>query len=149
MSEQQTPPMPALVPSLVVNDVKATLDWFTRLGFDTRSTMAAPDGSIAHAEVGRGADVRLMLGPASWGGTPGSTGMTLYITLGESVDAYHDRVTAAGVKVKDPLTDQFWGDRTFAVQHPDGYQITFSQHVRDVSDEEMQAAMKQMAGAPA
>ncbi len=149
MADQQVPPMPALVPSIVVNDVKATLDWFTKLGFETLYTMPAPDGSIVHAEVGRGPNVRLMLGPASWGGTPGSTGMSIYITLGEGVDAYHDRVTAAGVTVKDPLTDQFWGDRTFAVQHPDGYQITFSQHVRDVSEEEMQQAMKQMAGTPA
>jgi PhnB protein len=146
MAEQQ---LPAIIPSLVVSDVKATLDWFAKLGFETAFEMAGPDGSIAHAEVNRGPDVHFMMGPSTWGGTPGSTGMTIYINLRESVDAYHDAVTAAGVTVKDPLTDQFWGDRTFSVEHPDGYQIMFSQHIRDVSEEEMKAAMQQMADMPA
>ena len=146
MAEQQ---YPALVPSLVVSDVKATLDWFARLGFETAFEMTGPDGGIAHAEVRHGPDVTFMMGPASWGGTPGSTGMSIYINLRESVDAYHDQVRAAGIEIKDPLTDQFWGDRTFAVEHPDGYRIMFAQHVRDVSPEEMKAAMEQMSAAPA
>ena len=142
---------PAVVPSLVVSDVKATLEWFHKLGFETQDEMAGPDGGIVHAEVRRG-DVVIMMGPSTWGGTPGSTGMTLYINLGsESVDEYHEKVRAAGVNITDPLTDQFWGDRTFQVEHPDGYRIMFSQHVRDVSPEEMAKAMEQMAaaGAPA
>jgi PhnB protein len=146
MAEQQ---YPAVVPSLVVSDVRASLDWFGKLGFETGFTMEGPDGSIAHAEVRRGPDVAFMMGPSGWGGTPGSTGMSVYINLQEPVDAYHDRVSAAGVEIAEPLTDQFWGDRTFSVAHPDGYRIMFSQHVRDVSEEEMKAAMEQMAGAPA
>jgi PhnB protein len=140
---------PAVVPSIVVSDVKATLDWFHKLGFQTQDEMAGPDGSIVHAEVRRG-DVVLMMGPGMNGAAPGSTGMSLYINLGsESVDGYHDRVRAAGVAITDPLTDQFWGDRTFMVEHPDGYRIMFSQHVRDVSAAEMAQAMEQMAGAGA
>ncbi len=146
MAEQQ---YPALVPSIVVSDVQATLDWFTRLGFETAFQMAGPDGSIAHAEVRRGPDVSFMMGPEGWGGTPGSTGMSVYVNLRESVDAYHDQVRAAGITIVYPLTDQFWGDRTFTVEHPDGYRITFSQHVRDVSQEEMQAAMERMTAVPA
>jgi PhnB protein len=116
--------------------------------------MEGPDGSIVHAEVRRGPDVWFMMGPPGPWGSPGAGGMTIYVVLKESVDAYHDQVTAAGIAIKDPLTDQFWGDRTFAVQHPDGYQITFSQHIRDVSEEEMSKAMEAMeamaaAGAPA
>jgi len=146
MAEQQ---YPALVPSIVVSDVKATLDWFNRLGFETTFQMAGPDGSIAHAEVKRGPDVSFMMGPEGWGGTPGSTGMSVYINLQESVDAYHDQVRAAGIEIKEPLTDQFWGDRTFSVEHSDGYRIMFSQHVRDVSEEEMKAAMEQMSAVTA
>lgn len=136
---------PSLMPSMVVRDVAATLEWFNKLGFATVFTMPGPDGSIVHAEVARDADTRLMLGPASWGGTPGSPGMSLYIKAAGSVDAYYSRVTSAGVMVTEPLTDQFWGDRTFTVEHPDGYRITFWEHVRDVSPEEMQRAMAQMA----
>jgi PhnB protein len=146
MAEQQ---IPAIMPSLVVSDVQATLDWFNRLGFQTSLQMAGPDGSIGHAEVNRGPEVSFMFGPATWGGTPGSTGMSIYINLRESVDAYHDQVQAAGITITDPLTDQFWGDRTFSVEHPDGYRIMFGQHVRDVSEAEMQAAMAQMAAGTA
>ena len=146
MAEQQ---FPTLVPSIVVSDMKATLDWFVRLGFETVGQMAGPDGGLVHAAVKRGPEVCFMMGPASWGGTPGSTGMSVYINLQESVDAYHDQVRAAGIEIKDPLTDQFWGDRTFAVEHPDGYRIMFAQHVRDVSEEEMKAAMEQMSAATA
>jgi PhnB protein len=147
MTTEQTSSVtyPSLVPSIVVRDVAATLEWFNRLGFATVFTMPGPDGSIVHAEVARNADTRLMLGPASWGGTPGSPGMSLYIKADGSVDAYHDRATSAGIAVTEPLTTQFWGDRTFTVEHPDGYRFTFWEHVRDVSPEEMQRAMAQMA----
>lgn len=145
MSEQQYPPV---IPSLIVSDIQATLDWFGKLGYETTFAMPGPDGSIAHAEVKRG-PVHFMMGPEGWGGTPGSTGLSIYINLQESVDAYHDTATAAGVTISDPLADQFWGDRTFTVLHPDGYRIMFSEHIRDVAPEEMEAAMKEMAGAPA
>jgi PhnB protein len=140
---------PALIPSIIVSDVRATLDWFTALGFETVDEMVGPDGGIEHATVRRGPDVWFMMGPSTWGGPPGSTGMSIYINLPESVDAYHDQVTANGIEVKDPLTDQFWGDRTFSVQHADGYRITFSEHIRDVPPEEMQRAMEQAAEAMA
>ena len=84
MAEQH---IPAVVTSLVVSDVKATLDWFAKLGVQTTFEMAGPDGSLAHAEVQRGPNVSFMMGPATWGGTPGSTGMSVYINLQESVDA--------------------------------------------------------------
>jgi PhnB protein len=146
MAEQTV--FPGLVPSIMVNDVKGTLAWFSKLGFNTEVEMPAPDGSIVHAEVSYAPDVRIMLGPAGMGGgQPGSTGMSLYITLKDSVDAYHNKVKAAGITIKDQLTDQFWGDRTFMVEHPDGYQIMFAQHTRDVTPEEMSEAMKQMAPA--
>ncbi len=144
MTTQQPMAYPSVVPTIVVRDVAATLEWFNKLGFATVFTMPDPDGAIAHAEVARDADTRLMLGPDSWGHTPGSTGMSLYIKV-DDVDAYYDRVTAAGITVTQPPADQFWGDRIFTVEHPDGYRFTFWQHVRDVSPEEMQLAVAQMA----
>jgi PhnB protein len=144
MTTQQPMAYPSVVPTIVVRDVAATLEWFNKLGFATVFTMPGPDGAIAHAEVARDADTRLMLGPDSWGHTPGSTGMSLYIKV-DDVDAYYDRVTAAGITVTQPPADQFWGDRIFTVEHPDGYRFTFWQHVRDVSPEEMQLAVAQMA----
>ena len=148
MSDQQQVTMPPLVPSLVVRDPRATLEWFGKLGFSTVMEMPAPDGTIVHAEVRRGDGVHLMLGPAMGLHTPGSSGMSLYISLNESVDALHDQAVAGGLTVSEGLTDQFWGDRTFMVEHPDGYRIMFSQHVRDVSMEEMAQAAAEFSAQP-
>ncbi len=149
MTQQEFPPMPAMTPSLTVTDPQATLAWFGKLGFVTMVEMAMPDGSLMHAEVGRGPAVRIMLGPAApeMGRLAGGGGMTLYITLQESVDALHDQAVAGGVAISQPPTDQFWGDRTFTARHPDGYEIMFAQNTRVVTPEEMAAAMKQFAPA--
>jgi uncharacterized glyoxalase superfamily protein PhnB len=55
----------------------------------------------------------------------------LYIEV-EKVNEYHDRVRANGVKISEPLTDQWWGDRTFTVMDPFGYLIWFYQTVGEV-----------------
>ena len=140
---------PQLIPSLSVRDPRATLAWFEKLGFRTLYSMEMPDGTIGHAHVARG-DAHIMLGQASPTCGIGAEGMQLYITLtDETVDALHERARQAGITVEHEPTDQFWGDRTFEVSHPDGYHLMFSQHIRDVSQEEMKAAMEQWAMAAA
>jgi uncharacterized glyoxalase superfamily protein PhnB len=47
------------------------------------------------------------------------------------VDAYFQQVKDSGTAPSSPLTDQWWGDRTFTVMDPYGYQIRFYQHVGD------------------
>jgi PhnB protein len=37
--------------------------------------------------------------------------------------------------------DQFHGDRSYACEDPEGHQWWFATHVREVSSEDMQAAM--------
>jgi PhnB protein len=143
--------MPELTPSLAVSDPRQTIEWFERLGFRTVYTMAMPDGTIGHAHVARNG-AHVMFGPACADSRPGSTGMQLYIALrGERVDDLYERARQEGLNITLPPTDQFWGDRIFNVVHPDGYTFIFSEHVRDVSTEEMQEALKQWAaaGAPA
>ena len=54
----------------------------------------------------------------------GSQAVELYMEV-EDVDAFHERVAANGVTVDDPLTDQWWGDRTFKVSDPNGYTLWF------------------------
>ncbi len=151
MAQQLPSEMPELVPALSVSDVRQTLEWFERLGFRTLYTMPAPDGTLIHAEAARGG-VRLMFGHGCADSRPGASGLNLYISLrGEHVDDVYERARQEGLTVGREPTDQFWGDRTFEVVHPDGYRLTFGEHVRDVSPEEMQAAVNQWAaaGAPA
>jgi len=139
--------MPALVPSLTVSDPRQTLEWFERLGFRTVFAMEMPDGTIGHCHVDRNG-AQVMFGPACADSRPGATGVQLYITLrGEHVDDLHERARQEGLTITMPPTDQFWGDRIFNVVHPDGYTFIFAEHVRDVSPEEIDAAVKQWADA--
>jgi len=41
------------------------------------------------------------------------------------VNGYHDEVKKRGVKTTNPFTTQWWGDRTFVVSDPYGYEIWF------------------------
>lgn len=147
MSDQSTAYWASVpvIPSFAVNDPQASIAWFEHLGFQPKSVMRMPDGAIMHAELARG-DLLIMLGPAMCN-APGSTGMSLYINARDiSVDALYDRVKDKVEVTQQPDT-MFWGDRIFAVRHPDGYSLTFFEHVRDVTEEEMAEHLKQCAAA--
>lgn len=138
---------PPLVPSFAVSDPRASIAWFEKLGFTSRGEATMPDGSIMHAELAKG-DAVVMLGPCMDGGL-GSPGGYIYVPLESGIDEYYASVKGAGVSIVEDIQDQFWGDRTFMVAHPDGYKFMFAQKVREVSMEESQAALAQFASAPA
>ena len=129
------PQYPPITPNFAVRDSQASIEWFEKLGFESLGTANAPDGTIMHAELVRG-PARVMLGPAM--GEVGAPGLELYIKLEDGIDAYYDAVKATDVTIAEELHDEFWGDRTFRVRHPDGYVIMFAQTVRDVSMEEIE-----------
>ena len=54
---------------------------------------------------------------------------------------------SAGATTIMPPEDQFYGDRSANVQDKWGIMWTISTHVKDVSDQEMENAMKEMATA--
>ena len=64
-----------------------------------------------------------------------------------AVDAQFARAIAAGGKVVKPVQDQFYGDRSGTFVDPFGHQWSVGTHVRDVTMEEMQQAMRQMGSA--
>jgi uncharacterized glyoxalase superfamily protein PhnB len=57
----------------------------------------------------------------------------------DDVDAHHARAKAAGAKILEAPTDQFYGDRRYAAEDPEGHHWYFAQHTRDVSEEEVKA----------
>jgi PhnB protein len=59
----------------------------------------------------------------------------------------YDRAVKAGAKTQRELMNQFYGDRSGIVLDPVGNQWTISQHVEDVSEEELMKRMKAMAPA--
>jgi PhnB protein len=106
-----------------------------------------PDGRIGHAEIQIG-DSRIMLadeypemnirGPRSLGGS--SMALMLYV---EDVDSFVQRAVAAGAKVVRPIQNQFYGDRSGALEDPFGHSWYVATHVEDVSDEELRRRASQ------
>ncbi|QOY93166.1 VOC family protein [Massilia sp. UMI-21] len=112
--------------------------------------LPGPAGKLAHAAVRIG-DSMLMLadefpdwdttGPAALGGTP----VTIHLALPD-VDSAFARAVEAGAIARMAPADMFWGDRYGVVEDPFGHRWSMATHIRDVSPEEMAAAMQQ--GAP-
>jgi PhnB protein len=82
-----------------------------------------------------------VLAPPSVGGTP--VVLALDVTEAEAVFA---RAIAAGAQVRQPMAETFWGDRHGQVSDPFGHRWNISQHLRDVSHEEVVAAAAQLFG---
>jgi uncharacterized glyoxalase superfamily protein PhnB len=111
--------------------------------------LPGPDGKIMHAQVRIGDSAVMlvdenrscgMLGPKAVGGTP----VTIHLYV-DDVDAVYERAVAAGAKAKMPPSDMFWGDRYGVLEDPFGHHWSVATHTRDVSAEEMQQAMREMA----
>lgn len=145
---------PAVLPHLVVDDAAAAIDFYVKaFGAEEIGRVPGPDGKLVHAAVRiNGSTVMLnddfpeMCGgksmtPTSLGGTP----VTIHLTVTD-VDTKFQRALDAGATLVMPLDDQFWGDRYGVVADPFGHQWSLGQPVREVSPEEIQAAMAAQAG---
>lgn len=142
-----------ITPYITVRGAAKALEWYKQaLGATEIMRFAAPDGTVAHAEIEIGGS-RVMLGdempafgnrgPESLGGTTG--GLCVYIP---DVDAAFAKAVAAGAKVFRPVENQFYGDRSGTVIDPFGHVWTLATHIEDVSEEEMhRRAAEHMKGA--
>ena len=59
----------------------------------------------------------------------------IYVDAPRTVDDYFKELKAKGVTVINELKTEFWGDRIFSISDPDGYVLTFSEHIKDVTPE--------------
>ena len=62
------------------------------------------------------------------------------------VDSVFDRAIKEGATSLRPVENQFYGDRSGQFEDPFGHRWNVATHVEDVSPEEMQRRMGQMAG---
>ena len=138
----------SVTPSLTVRDGAAALDFYARaFGAVEVFRMPEPSGKIMHAEFIIG-DSRIMLSDEypDYGSVAPETGkggaFMVYVT---DVDAAFEQAVTAGATPVQPPTDMFWGDRSGKVNDPYGYRWTLASHVRDVSQEDMEAAAKAWA----
>jgi PhnB protein len=133
-----------VTPYLYYKDTEAALEFITHaFGFTEKVKMTGDDGKIAHCEVELDGGVVMF-------GTPGpdytnpkdlgahTQGTYVYV---DDVDAHFERAKEAGATITSETTDQFYGDRSYACEDPEGHQWWFATHVREVSPEDMQAAM--------
>jgi PhnB protein len=131
-------------PRLVVRDGAAAIDFYRRAfgAEELGDRFTGPDGELIHAEIRIGDSVVMITEDAVDGpvGSPERLGgivtcvMSLYW---ENVDAAWDRAVSAGAEVMYPLDDQFYGERGGRLRDPFGQQWMMSQHIEDVSPEEM------------
>ena len=142
--------MHSVTPHLICAGAAKAIEFYKQaFGAEEGARLPGPDGRLMHASVKIG-DSQVMLvdempewgalGPKSLKGTP----VTIHLYV-EDVDAFVERAVKAGAKVTMPVADQFWGDRYGKLEDPFGHHWSVATHVRDVSMEEVQNAMRQMA----
>jgi len=137
-----------VTPYLIVDGAAAAIAYYKK-AFGAEELVRMPMGDrVGHAELQIG-DSRIMLadefpqrdakGPKSRGGTPVS--ILLYLA---DCDAVFSRALAAGGTVKNPMQDQFYGDRSGTLEDPFGHVWTIATHKEDLTPEEMTRRMKAM-----
>ncbi len=116
--------------NLVVDDMRASLDFYRRLG------VAVPDGEDAagaHVQLRTPGGFSLELDTAesarlwhaAWRADPASARVVIGFSLPtrEAVDERYAGLTAAGYTGRQPPFDAFWGARYAIVADPDGNDV--------------------------
>jgi PhnB protein len=139
-------------PRLTFRDAGKAISFYqTALG--ARETFRFEDGGhIAHAEIAIGDSVLALaeewreggrLSAESLGGSP----VWLSVRV-DDVDAFAERAIAAGMKVKRPVQDQFYGHRVALLTDPFGYTWNIFTVKEEMSVEEMHRRLRGLAIGP-
>jgi len=131
---------PRITPYLLYEDCAAALDFLSRaFGFTERTRIPGPDGNITHAEM-QLADGYIMMGtPGVDYENPSRHGhvhATVYVYV-DDVDKHFEQAKAAGTKIISEPEDQFYGDRNYMAEDPQGQQWGFATHTRDIAPEDI------------
>ncbi len=139
-----------IIPYLSYADAPAAVEFLCRAyGFEAGMQMEMGGGVLGHAELHLGGNVVFLatafdeMGQASPSNLAAVHGQVMVYV--DDVDAHYERAAAAGAEISEAPADQFYGDRSYRSTDPEGHQWVFSQHIRDVSPEEMAAAAAAMA----
>ena len=153
MSSSTVKPIPegmhSLTPHLVCAGAAQAIDFYTQaFGAVEQSRLPGPEGKLMHASLKIGDSTLMlvdemagcaMLGPRTLKGSP----VTLHLYV-PNVDATVEQAVAAGARVTMPATDMFWGDRFAQLEDPFGHKWSVATHQRDVTQEEMEQAVRNM-----
>jgi uncharacterized glyoxalase superfamily protein PhnB len=141
---------PRISPSVFYEEPKAAIDWLCRaFGFEVRLLVEGEGGRVEHAELTFG-DGLVMVGTAGPSDGPKAAWQTLYASpraLGgkntrslavfvDDADAHCAHARAQGAQIfREPQTDDYggdyWADRSYGAQDPEGHLWWFIQRVRN------------------
>ena len=133
-----------VTPRLVVGDGTAAIAFYERcFGAELLGErFDGPNGELIHAELRIG-DAVVMLtqdgadGPITSPDRVDGLVTCVMATYWPNVDEAWERATDAGAEVIYPLADQFYGERGGRLRDPFGQQWMMSQHIEDVSPDEL------------
>jgi len=115
----------SVMPSLTVNDLQRSLDFFAALGFEVEDRWEE-NGVMLGAMLKAG---NARLGLSQDDGKKGrdrvkGVGMRIYIEAADNIDEVAARAKAAGVTLQREPHDTDWGSRAFEVTEPSGFVLT-------------------------
>jgi PhnB protein len=145
-----------LTPRLVVRNGDAAIDFYRQAfgAVEIGERFTGPNGEVIHAEVQIGDSVVMISedtgsdpeAPAKCPESLGGCVTAVMALYWENVDAAWERAVVAGAEAIYPLADQFYGERGGRLRDPFGQQWMMSQHIEDVSAEEMKARAATLFG---
>lgn len=126
-------PAKSVMPIITVDSVEDAHSFYTeKLGFTRVMGVAGDDDRLSMATVVLdGARIMFARPRTRTEGVQPSSGkrpVEVYLEVAD-VDAYHAQLKVRGVRITEPPTLQWWGDRTFKVTDPYGYEVWFYQKV--------------------
>jgi uncharacterized glyoxalase superfamily protein PhnB len=115
------------MPSLTVNNLQESLDFFGALGFEVEDRWEQ-DGVLLGAMLKAGS---VHLGLSQDDGKKGQNrtkgvGMRLYIETSDDIDEVASRARTAGLRLRSEPHDTDWGSRAFEVEEPSGFALTIA-----------------------
>ena len=116
-----------VMPSLTVNNLQQSLDFFDGLGFEVEDKWEV-EGKLLGAMLKAG-DARLGLSQDD--GKKGlnrvkGVGLRIYIEAADDIDQVAARAKAAGISLAKEPHDTEWGTRAFEVTEPSGFLLTIA-----------------------
>jgi PhnB protein len=141
-----------LIPHLVCTPCAEAITFYQKaFGAEELHRMPAPDGRrIIHAAIRIGKSLVFLVDdfPEFCNGKSQSATalqgkpVTLHHYV-ENCDAAIQRAQDAGATVLMPAADMFWGDRYGVVSDPYGHKWSFGTRIKEVTPEQMHAAMRE------
>ena len=115
------------MPSLTVDNLQQSLDFFRGLGFEVEDRWE--DKGVLLGAMLKAGDARLGLsqddGKKGRDRTKG-VGMRIYIEAADDIDQVAARARAAGITLTREPHDTEWGARAFEVTDPSGFALTIA-----------------------